>query len=209
MKIRPEALENNGYILQDSLHFDEIIPFVKEYMNKKTFASIFYFSFNILLIGLLGLDIGKKMATGSFDKIENMYFLFSGILLALLLLPVHELIHLIAFKVLGAKKVSLDMNLKKFYFLAMADGFVVNKWEFRFIAILPFLLISIGLGFGWYWVDQPWSYTFFGALIVHSAMCSGDFGLLSYFDFQKNLDVLTYDDKKNRVSHFYIKSDLK
>ena len=34
-------------------------------------------------------------------------------------------------------------------------------------------------------------------------MCSGDFGLLSYFEFNKDKQVVTYDDIENKISYFY------
>jgi len=37
-------------------------------------------------------------------------------------------------------------------------------------------------------------------------MCAGDFGILSYFEFNKEKQVVTYDDVENNVSYFYGKS---
>jgi hypothetical protein len=39
--------------------------------------------------------------------------------------------------------------------------------------------------------------------LTHTAFCSGDFGLLSYFDFNKDKEVVTYDDRAGKVSYFY------
>lgn len=40
-------------------------------------------------------------------------------------------------------------------------------------------------------------------------MCSGDFGLLSYFEYHKNKHVVTYDDVENQISYFYGKIEEK
>jgi hypothetical protein len=34
-------------------------------------------------------------------------------------------------------------------------------------------------------------------------MCSGDFGILSYFELHKDKEVVTYDDIENKISYFY------
>jgi hypothetical protein len=36
-------------------------------------------------------------------------------------------------------------------------------------------------------------------------MCSGDFGLLSYFDVHRDKEMVTYDDKAAGRSYFYAK----
>lgn len=46
-----------------------------------------------------------------------------------------------------------------------------------------------------------------GVLLAHTAMCSGDFGLLSYFEFNKEKNVVSYDDVENKISYFYAKLD--
>jgi len=42
---------------------------------------------------------------------------------------------------------------------------------------------------------QPWQHSgliVFGALSAHTAICYGDFGLLSYLEYNKNKKVVTY-----------------
>jgi len=34
-------------------------------------------------------------------------------------------------------------------------------------------------------------------------MCSGDFGLLSYFEYHKDKNVVTYDEIASNTSYFY------
>jgi hypothetical protein len=109
----------------------------------------------------------------------------------------------LAYKSQGALHTSYDANLKKFYFLAVADKFVANKREFRIVALAPIVVISAVLLILTFFTGPLWTLTVLGALLVHTAFCSGDFGLLSYFDFHKDKDIVTYDDRKERVSYFY------
>ena len=87
--------------------------------------------------------------------------------------------------------------------MALADKFVANRKEFQIVALLPFIVISTTLLILLCFAGQVWSFTILGVLLTHTAFCSGDFGLLSYFDYHKDKDVVTYDDIENRISYFY------
>jgi hypothetical protein len=126
-----------------------------------------------------------------------------GVLLILALIPLHEWLHAIAYKFTGAKKTSFDMNLKRFYFLAIADRFVANKQEFQFVALCPFVIITLALLIAAFFSGESWIVTLFTTLTIHSMACSGDFALLSYFEFNRKKNIVTYDDKENKVSFFY------
>ena len=129
-----------------------------------------------------------------------------GIALAFVLLPLHEYIHVLAYKSQGATNTSYGANLKKFYFMAIADKFVANRKEFTIVALAPFAFITASLVLILYFVSSTWEITILGVLLTHTSMCSGDFGLLSFFAFHKDKDVATYDDKENGVSFFYGKN---
>jgi hypothetical protein len=34
-------------------------------------------------------------------------------------------------------------------------------------------------------------------------MCSGDFGLISYFEYNKERQIVTFDDVEQKLSYFY------
>jgi hypothetical protein len=44
-----------------------------------------------------------------------------------------------------------------------------------------------------------------GTLLMHSSMCSGDFGLLSYLEFHKDKELVTFDDVANKITYFYVR----
>jgi hypothetical protein len=205
MKLKPEEPEENGYILLDEMNHVEIIPFVKKFLYKRTWFSSFYYlnviiSFSVLLFFCIKFD---RSGIDSFGVILPQ--ILFGILLTLALVPVHELIHALAYKLLGAKKTSFDANFKRFYFLTIADQFVISRLEFKIIALAPFLVISLASLITSF-LSGEWKVTFFTALTIHSLACSGDFALLSYFEFNRKKEVVTYDDKENKVSFFYGKS---
>jgi hypothetical protein len=203
MNLKPEDLETNGYILLDKLEHMELVPFVRTYINKWTRFSTIYMTSNLLAFGAVAYVLVSGYTSGIFTIPEGLTHLSYGLAIAFLLLPVHEYIHVLAYKSQGAEHTSYDANLKKFYFLAVADRFVANRREFQIVALAPFIVIT-ALGLTLLLFTSPlWTLTVLGALLTHTAFCSGDFGLLSYFDFHKKKEVVTYDDKEKKVSFFY------
>ena len=60
MKIGPEDLANQGYVLLDSLDHKELVPFIQTYIKKKTIISIIYTISNLLVAGILGYLFWKN-----------------------------------------------------------------------------------------------------------------------------------------------------
>jgi hypothetical protein len=143
MKLTPEELENNGYQLIEKLDHKELIPFVKKYLYRFSFWPVFFFVFNFALLAIIGGMIGKAIAVEGLDGSLALGNTAIGFALAFLLIPLHEFIHAIAYRICGAKEVTYDADLKKLVFMAIAHRFVAGKNEFRFVAIAPFTLISL------------------------------------------------------------------
>lgn len=207
MKIKPDDLTENGYILLDKLEHKELVPFISTYMKKRTQYSIFYYLINFLVFGMVGFLLVEGHSSPNFSLADRLTHLSYGLAIAFALLPLHEYIHVLAYKSQGATNTSYDANLKKFYFMALADKFVANKKEFEIVALSPFIVITTALTIILFMVSTKWILTVASVILAHTAMCSGDFGLLSYFEFNKNKQVVTYDDIENRISYFYGKPD--
>jgi len=205
MKLNPNELSENGYQLHDELDHQELVPFIQLYMKKRTAISSIYFAANMLLIVFVGYLFITGFKEPDFNIVERFGQVSIGFLLAFLLLPLHEYIHVLAYKSQGATHTSYDMNLKKFYFMALADRFVANRKEFIIVALAPFLTISVILIFLAMMLHHDTTLLIIAILLAHTAMCSGDFGLLSYFEFHKEKEIVTYDDVEKKVSYFYEK----
>ena len=50
MRIKPDELENEGFVLKESLEHKELIPFVRLYLKKKTKISSFYTVANLTIL---------------------------------------------------------------------------------------------------------------------------------------------------------------
>ena len=207
MKLKPGELKENNYRLLDSMDHNELIPFVKTYLNKRTFASTIYYLSIIISVAVLLFYSMKIHVTNHTPVSKEIACFLIGVPATFLLIPLHEFIHIIAYKLQGATATSYDYNLKKFYFLAVADKFVANKKEFRIVALAPFVIITAALMISLFFVGPLAKIIMLTTLTIHTTCCSGDFALLSYFEFNKDKEVITYDDKDNKISYFYVKDE--
>jgi len=203
MNIKPEELELNGYVLLESLNHKELIPFVQKYIRIKTRFSAFYWIANIFFAGLIAGLLYAHINYNTFNLSEGITHLSFGFTIAFLLIPMHEYIHVLAYRFRGATSTSYDANLKKFYFMAIADAFVADKNDFLVVAMAPSVVITSICILLLFFLSPLWSVTSAGVLLTHTAFSSGDFALMSYFDFHRKKEVVTYDDKSNGISYFY------
>lgn len=207
MNIRPDELTEKGYVQLDELGHKELVPFIRTYMKKRTKYSVIYYLSNMIVFGLVGYFFVKGFNLPTYSLGDRFTHFSYGLAIAFGLLPLHEYIHVLAYKSQGATNTSYDANLKKFYFMALADKFVANKKEFEVVALAPFIIITTALIFILFFVNSEWTLTVACVLLAHTAMCSGDFGLLSYFEFNNEKQVVTYDDIENKISYFYGKTN--
>ena len=203
MNIKPEESATHDYVLLDQLGHKDLVPFIRTYLKKKTLFSVFYYLFNGLAFGLVAYFFLRDHALPDYSVGERFTRFSYGLALAFAMLPLHEYIHMLAYRSQGAKNTSYAANPKKLFFMALADRFVASKKEFEIVALAPFIVISTLLIFCLLLLNPAWRLTVSSVLLAHTAMCSGDFGLLSYFAFHKNRQPVTYDDVAQQVSYFY------
>jgi hypothetical protein len=157
----------------------------------------------MLFFALFGFLISKgfmEEGLGLGTEFENFAY---GVAITFLLIPVHEYLHVIAYRLVGARNTYLDMNLRQFYFLALADRSVVNRTDFIKVMLTPFFTITLLCLTIFLVVDGPLKMLPLGLFLSHTIFCSGDFSLLSYYIHHWEKEIYTYDDKKAGKSYFY------
>jgi len=209
MKLSPEELETNCYELIETLEHKELVPFVKKFLYRYGFWPLSYFGFVVAMLLTIGALAGYMIAVKQNILLPDILGkTFLGCALSFLLIPLHEYIHAIAYRVCGAREVSYDADLKKMVFMAIAHRFVAGSKEFRFVAIAPFSAISIIAFTVIPFLGSHYIFTALGLIFMHAAFCGGDFAMLSYLDLHKDKEVVTWDDKENKVTYFYGKSKI-
>jgi hypothetical protein len=204
LKHTEKELPELGFHLLSELEHSALGPFVHHWFWKRNFTSLFFWTCQVLF---LFWAVGTAMVQPGGFHWSNTFSGFSfACALAFLLIPLHEGIHMMAYKLMGARQTRMVAHWKRFYFLAIADGFVANRSEFRIVALAPFVVISLLLSLLSVGLGPMAALSLRFALFVHAAFCSGDFALLSYFESHKDREMLTVDDFQAGISRFWIRS---
>lgn len=91
-----------------------------------------------------------------------------------MLLPIHEFIHGLAFRRIGAPRVGYGYSLKSLMVYAYSQKFPATTRKVAFVAGLPFIIITAGLFLGWMLLPAYWLF-WVTLLLIHTSACIGDF----------------------------------
>lgn len=200
-----ELWDETLYTKLAELPYNDMVTFVQKEFGIGSPTTRLYIGLNILVfLVMLALGIWQ-IRSGFIDFWALIAYVFLGFCIVLsILIPVHEAIHGLAYKILGAPKVNYGANLRNFYFYAVADGFVLGRSAFQFLALAPFVLISIaaiaGIAFA---ASVYWQWILWGVLLMHVGACAGDFGMLGFYARHKEGNIFTYDDVPGKVAYFF------
>jgi hypothetical protein len=183
-------LEREGYVMHTMFQHNNIVSFVKTYFFRTNPVILFYWLFNaVVFLFFVLLPIFSEAFRA------QLHLVLIGLVGFLFLVPIHELIHGIGYRLAGARTVSYRVVWRKFVVYAMADRFVTRRHWFVALALAPFALINCALMILIMATDGGWSAVMTGALIMHTAGCSGDFALVSYFYTFWSRHPITYDEE--------------
>lgn len=199
-----ETLQNDpAYTKVHELEFSEMIPFVLQNIRKRGIIPLIYLGINLIFLFLIIFYTGIAARTNLLSVWRIIGQLLGGFLAGsiLVILP-HELLHGLAYRVLGARKIHFGADLQQFIFYVTADRFTISKGQLAFLAMTPFVLINllvISLAFVWLREYILFSWTL---LFCHNIMCIGDFAVLNYACKHRG-ELYTYDDVRNKKSYFF------
>ncbi len=125
------------------------------------------------------------------------------ILIPLLLVPLHELLHLIPFRLAGAKDIRVGADLRQGIVYVTAHRFVAGLNLFSVIALTPFLVITATMVTVIFFVPHWWQWVLTLALLAHTTMCAGDAALLGHLGQYRGRKVYTWDDADRKEAYFY------
>ena len=119
MKIKPEELVENGYVLKDRLVHNDLIPFIQKYIRIRTRFSIFYYSSNIIFVAWIVFRLLQNYEAKEIAVSLALAYLCLGMGFAFLLVPIHEYLHVLAYKSQGAVQTSYDANLSSLSLISL------------------------------------------------------------------------------------------
>ena len=204
-----DQLRNSGeYELIARLNHQQIKEFVINQLMQNGIIIKIYMVYQILMILIGTFFFTRSIVLAFKSSIIPLYYSLAALVFCFsVLIIIHELLHGIALKIAGAKRVTFGGYLKKFIFYAEADQFVINRRQFAFIALTPLFVVKlitlIGIIF---FFNQPALYFLIFVMSAHSLFCAGDIGLLSIFYKYNNTEIFTFDVKEEKTSYFYRKA---
>jgi hypothetical protein len=203
MALGVEDLEDESRFRQIlKVPYDELINFVFDYIKRRSDLMVFFWSLCIIFLGFAAYI--RLNIAGYFPlKYILLHSLLGLIVFPLILVPIHELLHVIPFRLTGAKKIRIGMDLKQYMFYVTAHRHVVNSKQFRWIGYTPFAVISLGLLLLILFVPGLWKWSLSLLLLVHATMCAGDFAMMNFFRLSRNKKIYTWDDADKKIAYFY------
>ncbi|MFB6319178.1 DUF3267 domain-containing protein [Saccharicrinis sp. FJH54] len=198
------------FTLLKKLEFKEIKPFILQIISRRNKLINFYILYQTVALAVLVALIAYhtyRAVTG--DTYTKSYFiwLILGLFFSFTVLVVlHELMHALAYYVLGKRQLKYGAEIKKFIFYVHAHLQVVNRNEFIIVALTPFVLVQlICIPLIVYFWHLPVSIFFTVIFLAHALFCAGDFAMMSFVMQHRKQEMYTFDDSKNKTAYFYIK----
>ncbi|MEZ0542467.1 DUF3267 domain-containing protein [Fibrella arboris] len=216
-----ELHESGHYRLIESFRIDEMMQFVARELGmapssrsisnalatkttgQKAKAGL---RFAIIFIG--SLAFGWVVGTGMSKWLSKAMLVTGGtqFLIGFLaffpLITVHEFIHGLFFKRVGAPRVGYGWSWKGMMAYAYAQNYVMNLREVAFVAAMPFLVLTPALIVAW--IMFPTYGVVWGTLLfLHTTGCIGDFVLVNFWRKNQHRLMFTYDDVENERRTYY------
>jgi len=129
--------------------------------------------------------------------------LTGAVLIPLLLVPLHEGLHLVPFRLAGARDIRLGADLSQGMIYITAHRFVTGKRLLTIVAMTPFAVVTAGLITSVFLSPVWWQWVLSIALFVHTTMCAGDAAILTYTGSLSGKEIYTWDDADRREAYFY------
>ncbi len=191
-------------LIADPEH-NRVKEFVLEQIRKEGRLVRIYMIYQLAMMIIGVFFFGYAITRSVKGESENLIYASAAIIFSFtLLIIVHEALHGISLKLAGAPKVNYGGDLKRFIFYAQADRYVMNRQQFIFIALTPFIVIKLASIVGIILLfHHPGVYFFIILVCLHSLFCAGDIGLIAFFNLHKYSEIYTYDSKEEKKSYFY------
>ena len=185
------------------LRYDEIASYVIENLQQMSILKKSFIGLCLLLLCIYGFFLGKCILSIKWYTLL-LYTFLGFIVLPLLIIVLHEIIHIIPLLALGIKNIRASIELKQYMVLVTTHKRVLSDKYYYFIAILPFVVINTAIIILMFHTPLIWQYTLSALLFMHTTCCIGDIILIASCK-KLGRDIYTWDDFDQRISYYYQK----
>lgn len=198
-----EELGSDDYALLGELTHASLAEFVVEYfLRRRTWFTYAHHAMSLCTIAAIVFIAIEQQRSWLFCLSAFGLALVS---LFLFVLPLHELIHALAYRLAGARDIRWDYSARMLAVWVVAHRFVVSARAFVFVALAPFVVLNGALILGA--IVRPGLAVFLlFVLLWHLHGSSGDWSLLNFVWIHRRRGFWTYDDADAGRSWFYGRS---
>jgi hypothetical protein len=153
----------------------------------------------------IGLALTIRVNISGYFPIKNilLHSLLGFIFFPIVMIPIHEFMHVIPFWMTGARRIRAGADLKQYIFYVTAHRHVIKARQFRLVALVPFVVISLALLVLILYLPGLWKWSLSVLLFVHTTMCAGDFAMLNFYFINRHRKIYTWDDADEKMAYFY------
>jgi len=182
--------------------YSELVNFILDYLRRNSAVMIFFWSLCLIFAGLAFFV--RINISGYYSLRDIMFHSILGfIVFPLIIIPLHEILHVIPFLLCGARKIRAGMDLKQYIFYVTAHRHVTSARQFNFVAMVPFISVTITLIIMVLFLPGLWKWSMSALLFVHTTMCAGDFAMMNFFYLNRHRKIYTWDDADEKMAYFY------
>jgi hypothetical protein len=195
-----DALSSGSYPLLGTLDHPMLAEFVIEYfLRRPSWLTRTHHAMSIATIGAIvwvAIEQGRPLLRCAGD------FLLALLALFVVILPVHELVHALAYRIAGARDIRWEYSARMAAVWVVAHRFVVGRRAFVFVALAPFVVINAAVIAGAILFAAQSVFLLF-VLLWHLHGCAGDWALLNFVWLHRRRGFWTYDDAVAGKSYFH------
>lgn len=197
----PETLwDRSRYDLIWTLSHKDVAETLRPFMLARSWIGVAHVAVNLGAFAVLAIAWRRSQLPG-FDTFSNAGL---GFLMGFfLLLPLHEWLHARAYRGVGATDVRVVYQWRSLTAYCVADRFVARRRELAAVCVAPFAVLNPILAVVALQASGAWSVLVAGALVLHTAACSGDFALLNWLWLRGSPSTFSYDDRAEGASYFF------
>lgn len=192
-------LRGGEYRLLAVLSHARIAEFIVEYFFRRgTWLTRLHHAMSLATLGAV-VWIAIDRGTGWLHVVKAFGLAF--VALFLVILPLHELLHALAYRLSGARDIRWDYSMRLLAVWVSAHHFVAGVGAFAFVALAPFVVLNALLIAGAIVFENATIFLLF-VLLWHLHGASGDWALLNFCWLHRGGELWTYDDADGAESFF-------
>jgi len=204
MKITVEEISDESRfktILE--LPYSEMASFVLSRMRNRTLPMLIFWASCVITLAVSVIFFFATLEETAIETIFGHIFL-GFVVLPIALIPVHEALHIVPLLISGVRNIRAGADIRQFMFYVTAHKEVINRKDFTFTALLPFIVLTLALITLIFFLPGIWKFSISSLLFVHTTVCVGDFGLIDFYREQGCREIYTWDDVDQKIAYFLV-----